>query len=195
MYLSKGGRLTLIKSTLSNLPAYYLYLFPVHMSVANRIEKIQRDFLWGGMRDEQKMHLVSWNQIYRPLRAGGLGIRNIHKFNRALLGKWLWRYATENEALWYKIIKDKYEDQPGGWCSKEVTGPFGVGLWKHIRRGCDTFAQNVRFEVGLGSKILFGHDMWCDNQLLKHTFSSLFSIARYKEAWVKDKFILEEWGC
>jgi hypothetical protein len=45
MYLSKGGRLTLIKSTLSNLPAYYLYLFPVHMSVANRIEKIQRDFL------------------------------------------------------------------------------------------------------------------------------------------------------
>jgi hypothetical protein len=36
LYLSKGGRLTLIKSTLSNLPTYYLSLFP-----------IQRDFLWG----------------------------------------------------------------------------------------------------------------------------------------------------
>jgi hypothetical protein len=22
----------------------------------------------------------------------------------------------------------------GGWCSKEVEGPFGVGVWKHIRR-------------------------------------------------------------
>ena len=51
------------------------------------------------------------------------------------------------------------------------------------------FARNVRFEVGLGSKILFWHDTWCDNQPLKHTFPSLFSIARYKEAWVKDNFI------
>jgi hypothetical protein len=45
LYLSKGGRVTLIKSTLSNLPTYYLSLFPVPVSVANRIEKIQRDFL------------------------------------------------------------------------------------------------------------------------------------------------------
>jgi hypothetical protein len=61
IYLSKGGQLTLIKSMLSNLPTYYLSLFPVPMSVANRIEKIQQDFLWRGMGDENKLHLVSWN--------------------------------------------------------------------------------------------------------------------------------------
>ena len=41
MYLSKGGRLTLIKSTLSNLPTYFLSLFPIPVSVANKLEKIQ----------------------------------------------------------------------------------------------------------------------------------------------------------
>ena len=40
LYLSKGGRVTLIKSTLSNLPTYFLSLFPILASVANRIEKL-----------------------------------------------------------------------------------------------------------------------------------------------------------
>jgi hypothetical protein len=55
-----------------------------------------------------------------------------------------------------------------------VFGPFGVGLWKHIRRGWDLFARNVRFEVGLGLKILLWHDTWCENRPLKHAFTSLY---------------------
>ena len=38
IYLSKGGQLTLLKSTLSSLPTYYLSLFPIPVSIAKRIE-------------------------------------------------------------------------------------------------------------------------------------------------------------
>jgi hypothetical protein len=48
LYLSKGGKITLIKNTLSNMPTYMLSLFPIPADVAKRIEKIQWDFLWGG---------------------------------------------------------------------------------------------------------------------------------------------------
>jgi hypothetical protein len=58
MYLSKGGRVALIKSTLSNLPTYMMSLYPIPAHMAKRIEKIQRDFLWGGLNGEAKLHLV-----------------------------------------------------------------------------------------------------------------------------------------
>ena len=53
-YISKGGRLTLIRSTLSSLPIYLLSLFKMPKLVCSRLEKIQRDFLWGGVNLERK---------------------------------------------------------------------------------------------------------------------------------------------
>ena len=44
-YISKGGRATLIRSTLSSLPIYYLSLFRMPQKVCARLEKIQRQFL------------------------------------------------------------------------------------------------------------------------------------------------------
>ena len=40
LYLSKGGRLTLLKSTISSLPTYYLFLFTISAAVADRLEYI-----------------------------------------------------------------------------------------------------------------------------------------------------------
>jgi hypothetical protein len=40
MRLSKGGRVTLIKSTLFNLPLYFMSLFPLLAGGATRIEKL-----------------------------------------------------------------------------------------------------------------------------------------------------------
>ena len=44
-YLSKGGRLTLLRSTLSSFPMYFLSLFTIPKVVAARMKSIQRNFL------------------------------------------------------------------------------------------------------------------------------------------------------
>jgi hypothetical protein len=183
MYLSKGGRVTLIKSTLSSLPTYFMSLFPIPASVARRIDKIQRDFLWGGMGDERKFHLVNWSQVCQPLKLGGLGIRNLTKFNKALLGKWLWRYGNEEDAFWRLLICSKYGNSHGGWITREVSGPHGVSLWKTIRKEWGNFVKYVNFEVGDGTKVKFWLDTWCGSSSLKEGYPDLFRIARDKEAW------------
>lgn len=73
--------MTLIHSTLSSISTYYLSLFPIPVSVAKRLEQLQREFLWSGMRNEAKFHLENWHRVCSPIKAGGLGVRNVIKFN------------------------------------------------------------------------------------------------------------------
>ena len=135
--------------------------------VCARLEKIQRDFLWGGGALENKPHLVCWKVICAAKKDGGLGIRNLAIFNKALLGKWLWRFANENESLWKQIISSKYDLQDGGWCSKGVRDRYGVGVWKAIRNGWENFRSHSRFLVGDGTRVKFWKDLWCENQSLE----------------------------
>jgi len=80
-YLSKGGRLTLIKSVLSSIPTYFLSLFPLPVSVANRLEAIQRKFLWGSFGSDFKFYLVKWEVVNQSVSGGGLGVRDLRIFN------------------------------------------------------------------------------------------------------------------
>ena len=60
----KGGRLTLLYSTLASLPIYFMSLFTMPRIFRFRLEKIQRDFFWGGgALLENKMHLVKWSSV------------------------------------------------------------------------------------------------------------------------------------
>ena len=93
--LSKGGKLTLLQSTLWSLLIYYLSLFTIPTSVASLLEQIMRDFLWSKQEGNNGFHCVCWDEICHPKEDGGLGIRPIRSMNKVLKTKWLWRFASE----------------------------------------------------------------------------------------------------
>ena len=174
LYLSKRGRLTLLKSTLSSLLTYFLSLFPILVSVAKRIESIQRNFLWGDMGEVHKHHLVGWDKVCSPLQFGGLGVRPLIPFNRALLGKWLWCFGREEHHLWRRVLVAKYGVERGGWITNIPQGSHGCSLWKYIKMGWDAFSSHFGFDVGLGDWVLFWQDRWCSDRPLKEIFPTLF---------------------
>ena len=45
---------------------------------------------------------------------GGLGIRKLTTFNKALLGKWLWRFGVEGTWVWRRVVTLKFGEELGG---------------------------------------------------------------------------------
>jgi hypothetical protein len=54
-------------------------------------------------------------------------VRHLVPFNKALLGKWHWRFANEKNALWREVIVSKYGSGRGDWSSLEGRGGGGGG--------------------------------------------------------------------
>ena len=93
-YISKERRLTLIRSTLANLPIYFMFVLTLPRTVRLRLEQIQRDFLRGGGALERKPHLVRWTLVCLDKRKGGLGVKCLSSLNKTLLCK-SWRFANK----------------------------------------------------------------------------------------------------
>ena len=62
---------------------------------------------------DQKPHLVKWAMVCTDKKKDGLGVRNLSKLNKALLGKWNWRFANERDSLWRTVISRKLGEAQG----------------------------------------------------------------------------------
>ena len=73
---------------------------------------------------------------------GGLGVRKLNTSNKALLGKWQWRFGVEETALETGCSFEVW-GRVGGWTSKLGRGVHGCGLWRSIRMGWEAFSSNT----------------------------------------------------
>ena len=108
------------------------------------------------MGDEFKHYLVGWDKMCTPKEYGGLGVRNLVFTNKALLGKWLWRFGLEESHLWRRVLVVKFGTEVGGWCAKPIRGPYGCGLWRGIMSGWVDYFQHVEFVLVKGIECVFG---------------------------------------
>ncbi|GJW50312.1 hypothetical protein Tco_0091663 [Tanacetum coccineum] len=99
-----GGRLTLLKAVLGSMPIYHMSIFKVPMKVLQRMESIRsRFFLCVDLN--RKNRYGKWSKVLCSKEKGGLGVSSLYALNRALMCKWVWRFTTQKNLLWTRVIK------------------------------------------------------------------------------------------
>ncbi|GKU89286.1 hypothetical protein SLEP1_g3443 [Rubroshorea leprosula] len=131
-------------------------------------------------RADRKIAWVSWEKVCNSRKNGGLGVKDLDRFNMALLGKWRWRLVVEKEALWNRgeiqrlfrlaedtdaLVKNMGEWRNGEWIWK----------WRWSRELLgreDTLVQDL-YRLLNGSKLEQGqHDSWRWKHDSKGTYST-----------------------
>ncbi|KAK9939901.1 hypothetical protein M0R45_016581 [Rubus argutus] len=158
--LSMVGRLTLIHSVTAAIPLYAMQTARLPMSICNKLDKINRDFLWGDSEGLKKPHLVNWDTVCLPKLHGGLGIKKTTDMNQAMLAKAGWRLFQKDAGLWASIYQAKYLQQNnllnGNYSNPQVSS----STWKSIVHGCKLLNQGLIWRIGNGQTVYFWTDIW-----------------------------------
>ena len=76
-----------------------------------------------------KFHWRSWEVMCQPNELGGLGFKDLVKFNEAMLAKQVWRLLHDQNSLFYQVFKAKYFPFGTVFDAKKS---FGTYAWQRI---------------------------------------------------------------
>ncbi|KAJ0805636.1 putative RNA-directed DNA polymerase [Helianthus annuus] len=190
--LSIGGRVVLIKSVMESLPTYYFSLYKAPKKIISDLEAMIKKFLWGGSGEVKKIHWVAWEKVSCQKKFGGLGLSKLEVTNKSLLAKWGWRFKTEENKLWKKVIVALHSSRSGWECIPYKKTLSGV--WNNIAknfvktkvegRPLGFFMKGI---IGNGEGVAFWHDVWLLDEPLKLAFPELYNIEAEKRTSVANR--------
>ena len=151
---------------------------------ADSIEKLMRDFLWGGEVDSST-HLVKW-EVIRPKSKGRLEIGNLILRNKSLLVKWLWRFPRKVDMLWHKVIRSKYGIEEDKWLPSEVGNGTFHNPWKAVQGLLPAFLEHAKLKLGNGRRIRFWEDTWEGSEPFKIKYPNIFRLSLLHNKLISD---------
>ncbi|GJX76532.1 RNA-directed DNA polymerase, eukaryota [Tanacetum coccineum] len=187
--LSVGGRLTLLKSVVGNLPTYYMSLYLMPATVRKKLEAMRNKFFLGGDLGDRKVSWIKWSTCLASKAMGGLGIGSIYALNVALLFKWIWHFRCNPNDLWVKVVKDLHGCDGGIGTCRRLTSQQST--WNAILnsvaklkdKGVDLLAACNR-SIGDGTSTSFWNEIWCGDLPLKASFPRIYALDTDKECMV-----------
>lgn len=156
--LSRTGKEVLIKAVAQAIPTFAMGCFDLTKDICEQISKMIARYWWSNQEKENKMHWLRWEKLTEPKWAGGLGFRDIHAFNLAMLAKQGWRLIQNPESLCAQVLKAKYYPSGNIFSAKKCANMSYT--WRSICRGLLTLRDGMIWRVGNGAAINIWSDPW-----------------------------------
>ncbi|KAL8544462.1 hypothetical protein ACS0TY_004859 [Phlomoides rotata] len=140
---------------------------------------------------------------------GGLGLRELGRFNVSLLSKWIWQFLNEPSRLWVRVVQSRHGGL--GMVYERTTYREGArrrgvrsaqatsGWWRDI---CNIYVgkegrgvcNDIYKVIGNGEGTDFWRDIWAGDVPLCEKFNRLYRLSTQREDRVGDMGIWEEHG-
>ena len=156
--LSRPGKEILLKAVVQAIPTYMMSIFKIPEGLIDEIHTLMARFWWGSTDTQRKMHWSSWDALCKPKAMGGLGFRNLHVFNQALLAKQIWRLHVNQSSLLHKILKARYFKNDDVLNARRGYDPSYS--WRSLWGAKSLLLERLKWRVGDGSKINVWEEAW-----------------------------------
>ncbi|XP_013739997.1 uncharacterized protein LOC106442922 [Brassica napus] len=156
--LSGAGKMVLLKTVLAVMPSYAMSCFKLPVSLCKQIQSVLTRFWWDQTPEVKRMCWVPWEKLTLPKSAGGLGFRDIERFNDALLAKLTWRLLKHPDSLLGQTLLGKYCHH-NNLLSCSSTGAMSHG-WRGLLAGREVLKMGLGWVVGTGKDINIWNENW-----------------------------------
>ncbi|KAL8123153.1 hypothetical protein AgCh_011228 [Apium graveolens] len=150
--LSKTGKAVLIRKVAQFIPSYTMSCFMIPKSLCLEIERMMNAFWWkSNSSDNKGIRWLAWERMSMSKKRGGLGFRDLHGFNLALLGKQCWNIIHNPGALVSRVLKAKYFP----YCHLLQANRTGGAsyTWSGIWEAKEVLKEGMRWILGDGKEI------------------------------------------
>jgi hypothetical protein len=110
--LSAAGKEVMIKAVAQAIPTYIMSVFQLSKALCEELEREVRRYWWGESEGARKTHWLAWQKFTKSKSQGGLGFRDFHVFNQALLARQAWRLLEYPGSLCARLLKAVYFTSP-----------------------------------------------------------------------------------
>ncbi|XP_071689061.1 uncharacterized protein [Rutidosis leptorrhynchoides] len=152
-------------------------------------------FFWDGSDTGLKISWVKWDTILNSYGLDGLNIGSLKGKNLALLAKWWWRFKTETNSLWGKVIRSIYGSSGGLESGGDLGYRPALGTWYNIILAGNCiedleikFKNSLSKTIGNGSDTSFWNDVWVGNAKLSVLFPRLYRLEAEANVTVAARF-------
>jgi hypothetical protein len=133
-----------------------IYLLPD--TLISDIERMINAFWWGGGTNSGGIRWLAWDKLACPKDEGGLGFRDFHSFNMAMVAKQGWNFMHNSNTLVARLYKARYF--PKNSFLESHLGNNPSFAWRSIWRSREVLAYGCRWQIRDGSKIKVMHEPW-----------------------------------